>query len=209
MAGALDDRFGFRAPFIFGIIVTALELIGRLLIIERSAAERMDASFTTLVGRNGSSRGLAYGSVEAEKREERPTVTEVTPQTAAEGSAGEVTETPTRVPSRTPTATDAQADAHEDPVHLSIPGLLLKLLKSPRALSAVFLTLSFGYACRARFLRRSETDLLYSIMISSLEPVVPLYLQSVYGLDVSKIGLIYIAAVVPSFICTPLVFFHP
>lgn len=38
-------------------------------------------------------------------------------------------------------------------------------------------------------------------MISSVEPVLPLYLQSKYGLDVSKVGLVYIAAVVPSFIC--------
>lgn len=38
-------------------------------------------------------------------------------------------------------------------------------------------------------------------MISSMEPVLPLYLQSTFGLDVSKIGLVYIAAVVPSFIC--------
>ncbi len=39
-------------------------------------------------------------------------------------------------------------------------------------------------------------------MISSMEPVLPLYLQSTFGLDVSKIGLVYIAAVVPSFVCT-------
>ncbi|KAL1952322.1 hypothetical protein VTO73DRAFT_1471 [Trametes versicolor] len=188
VAGALDDRFGFRAPFIFGIIVTAAELVGRLLIIERSAAERVDASFTKLVGRNGSARGVTYGSADAEKREEQPTVTELVPTQEAQsgGDVAEISEAPTRVPSRTPTVARSQTQVNEDPVHLSIPGLLLKLLKSPRALSAVFLTLSFG------------------IMISSMEPVLPLYLQSTFGLDVSKIGLVYIAAVVPSFISSPL-----
>ncbi len=40
-----------------------------------------------------------------------------------------------------------------------------------------------------------------SIIITSQEPALPLYLQSTYNFDVSKIGLVYIAAVVPSFIC--------
>ncbi len=107
----------------------------------------MDASFTKLVGRNDSSRGVTYGSADAEKREEQPTVTElVSTQVAPEGTIEEISEAPTRVPSRTPTVARSQTQVNEDPVHLSIPGLLLKLLKSPRALSAVFLTLSFGYA---------------------------------------------------------------
>lgn len=61
------------------------------------------------------------------------------------GDVAEISEAPTRVSSRTPTVARSQTQVNEDPVHLSIPGLLLKLLKSPRALSAVFLTLSFGY----------------------------------------------------------------
>lgn len=107
----------------------------------------MDASFTKLVGRNRSARGVTYGSADAEKREEQPTVTEVSTQEAqTEGNSAETSEALTRVPSRTPTVARSPTQANEDPVHLSIPGLLLKLLKSPRALSAVFLTLSFGYA---------------------------------------------------------------
>jgi DHA1 family solute carrier family 18 vesicular amine transporter 1/2 len=38
VGGALYGAFGFRAPFIFGIIITFLDLIGRLLIIERKDA---------------------------------------------------------------------------------------------------------------------------------------------------------------------------
>ncbi|KAJ8473714.1 hypothetical protein ONZ51_g7690 [Trametes cubensis] len=171
VAGALDKRFGFRGPFIFGIIVTAIELIGRLLIIERKEAIRWDASFTNLVGRNDPSKErVAYGAVQGEKRPEE-------------------TETPTRVPSHTQARAETERqpkDEPAEPAQLSIPRLLFKLVRSPRALSAVFLTLSYG------------------IMISSLEPVLPLYLQSTYGFDVSKVGLIYIAAVVPSFISSPL-----
>ena len=35
ISGVLYERFGFRAPFIFAIIVTAFDLVFRLLVIER------------------------------------------------------------------------------------------------------------------------------------------------------------------------------
>ena len=44
-------------------------------------------------------------------------------------------------------------------------------------------------------------DAAFSILVTTQEPVLPLYLEATYGLDTSKIGLVYIAAVVPSFIC--------
>jgi MFS family permease len=40
IGGALYSRFGFRGPFICGIIVSLVDLIGRLLIIERKDALR-------------------------------------------------------------------------------------------------------------------------------------------------------------------------
>lgn len=38
IGGVLYDHFGFRAPFIFGIIFTAFDFVGRLLVIERKDA---------------------------------------------------------------------------------------------------------------------------------------------------------------------------
>ncbi|KAL5534540.1 hypothetical protein ACEPAG_1003 [Sanghuangporus baumii] len=40
VGGALYDRFGFRSPFIFGIIVTGFDFLGRLLVVERKEALR-------------------------------------------------------------------------------------------------------------------------------------------------------------------------
>lgn len=40
IGGALYSHFGFRGPFICGIIVSLIDLIGRLLIIERKDALR-------------------------------------------------------------------------------------------------------------------------------------------------------------------------
>ena len=38
VGGALYNTFGFRGPFIFAIIVTMIDFVGRLLIIERKDA---------------------------------------------------------------------------------------------------------------------------------------------------------------------------
>ena len=38
IGGALYSRLGFRAPFVFTIIITLVDLIGRLLLIERKDA---------------------------------------------------------------------------------------------------------------------------------------------------------------------------
>ena len=38
IGGALYDRFGFRAPFIFGMAVVVLDFVGRLLFIEKRDA---------------------------------------------------------------------------------------------------------------------------------------------------------------------------
>ena len=40
VGGALFNRFGFRGPCIFGVIITMVDLVGRLLIIERKDAIR-------------------------------------------------------------------------------------------------------------------------------------------------------------------------
>ena len=135
VAGALDDRFGFRGPFIFGVIITAVEFIGRLLIIERKEAIAWDASLTGLVQDNKRSRDRAYGATAAtdvEKHEEPPA------DTTARPTGEESTAAPT--PALEPSANEAHQ--HQQ---LSIVRLLLTLLKSPRAMAPVFLTFIYGF----------------------------------------------------------------
>ncbi|KAI8983350.1 MFS general substrate transporter [Trametes punicea] len=183
VAGGLDKRFGFHGPFIFGIIVTVIELIGRLLIIERKEAARWDTSSTSLVGQDESSREKTYGSVRGEMQEEQPNRGQE--HSVAHENGEGTAEVPIGVPFRAPTANEAQQHKKEEEPVISIPQLLLKLARSSRALSAIFVTLSYG------------------VMIISLEPVLPLYLQATFGFDASKVGLVYIAAVVPSFVSSP------
>ncbi|EJF58463.1 MFS general substrate transporter [Dichomitus squalens LYAD-421 SS1] len=181
VAGALDNRFGFRGPFIFGVIVTSIEFIWRLLIIERKDAVQWDASLGSLVESSNAARErvVAYGATtEARKSEER--TSEVPTQTVSENGAV-VAEAASRVCAALPAATDVEFQAQ-----LSILGLLLTLIKSSRAMAPVLLTLAYG------------------VVMTSQEPALPLYLHSAYSFGVSKVGLIYIAAVVPSFISSPL-----
>lgn len=137
VAGALDEQFGFRGPFIFGVIITAVEFICRLLIIERPEAARWDGSLQALVENKRTSRGRAYGATtDVEKREQPP----------AE---------PPAQPTNQETAPTFDAPRTNEPVasaapHLSILGLLLRLLKSPRAMAPVCLSLIYGYVVVSR-----------------------------------------------------------
>ncbi|EMD41423.1 hypothetical protein CERSUDRAFT_128182, partial [Gelatoporia subvermispora B] len=63
---------------------------------------------------------------------------------------------------------------------ISLWAVVVKLLTSSRAVT-VFVNV-----------------LLYGVMYTSAEPAIPLHLQSVWGLDSAKVGLIYVAAVVPT-----------
>ncbi|KAJ7275547.1 major facilitator superfamily domain-containing protein [Mycena haematopus] len=135
IGGALYSRFGYRGPFICGIIVTVFDLIGRLLIIERKDALRWNID-----------------------------------------------------PAAAPTADDEEKTAEALPPaqRLSLAGVIIKLFTLPRAVVAI--TVIF----------------LYGIVYSAQEPTLPLHLQDVWGLNSSKVGLVYLAGVVPTFFSAPL-----
>ena len=141
VSGALDERFGFRGPFIFGVIITGIEFICRLLIIERHEAIKWDGALRGLVENKKPSRGGAYGATDgnAEKNEAR--VTQVsTPSRPVDEEAVVQDASSERAPSRAPTVTGETQPAPR----LSILGLLLTLLKSSRAMAPSFLTLVYG-----------------------------------------------------------------
>ncbi|KZV61838.1 MFS general substrate transporter [Peniophora sp. CONT] len=146
VGGALFSRFGFRGPCIFGVIVTMVDLVGRLLIIERKDAIRYGFDPALVLEKNDA-------------------------ETQAESSAVEEIHAPIN---------DAQ-----DRVALSPLAVIAKLGKSPRALAAFFVTLIWG------------------AVYAGQEPVITLHLQDLWGLNSSKVGLVFIAAVVPSLFSSP------
>ncbi|CAK5280048.1 unnamed protein product [Mycena citricolor] len=140
IGGAIYTRFGFRGPFIFGMGVAVLDLIGRILVIERKEALRW-----------------GYDPLAVQ-------------ETADEEKQGEPTATPDSGPVTAP----------------SLLQVITRLFKSSRA--AVIMVIC----------------VLYGIIYAAMEPTLPLHLQDIWGLNSSKVGLIYLGSAVPSLLSSPL-----
>ncbi|KAG2045226.1 major facilitator superfamily domain-containing protein [Suillus americanus] len=190
--GALYTRFGFRAPFIFGSICAVVDLLLRLLVIERSVAlkwgydpsepsavvikEAPDASSTPDIQLSSIPIAHVHGSTDPETNEvEEPTVPDK---------------------SRLPNARKLSIARRSiiDPALTQRPipllSVIFKLSQSPRALVA--LTMAF----------------VYGLVQSMQEPSLPLHLQSVWRFNPDRVGLAYLAAVVPALISSPLAGFY-
>lgn len=135
LGGILHETLGYRAPFILSLAMCTLDLLGRLLVIEKHKAQRwLDA---------------------ADKES-------------------------------TDTEDAAPTDRAGERSQLSILKVIITLCRSKRAFTAFLNTFISG------------------ITFTILEPTLPLRLQDVYGFTSLKVGLIYLAAVVPSVISTVL-----
>jgi hypothetical protein len=82
---------------------------------------------------------------------------------------------------------------------LSLHVVVIRLMKSSRALMALSLSLVWG-CCE--FISSAHPLLTGNrLAYSCQETTLPLHLQAVWNLDSSKVGLIMLAAVVPTIIC--------
>lgn len=116
LGGVLYNRFGFRGPGICAIIFTAVDLIGRLLIIERKDA-------------------LKYGMDPAQ---EHSAEAEATVELAVNA------ETAKENDSSLPVSQGSDlGELHKAPV-LNLMGVITRLARSPRALTVMFCTVIYG-----------------------------------------------------------------
>ncbi|OBZ78937.1 putative MFS-type transporter C18.02 [Grifola frondosa] len=178
VAGALYEVFGIRGPFIFGIIVTAMDLVGRLLVVERKDALQW--------GVDPAAQYTKVASAEAELAEK----TVVPPPTSADHTPEKASTDPD------PSDSQVQQELRNDPIAVhevitakpraSFQAVIITMLRSPRALAVFMCTLING------------------VVITTVEPTLPLHLQRVWNFNASKVGLIYIAAVVPTIFSSPL-----
>ena len=121
LGGVLYNRFGFRGPGICAIIVTAVDLIGRLLIIERKDAVKYGVDPAQEPG------------VEVEATVELALSSEKAKKDGSSALAVQESD---------------PAESHTPPI-LSLTGVIKKLAKSPRALTVMFCTVIYGSVCRA------------------------------------------------------------
>ncbi|KJA29368.1 hypothetical protein HYPSUDRAFT_513930 [Hypholoma sublateritium FD-334 SS-4] len=181
VGGALYDRFGYRRPFIFSIAATVLDLIGRLIIIERKdamrwgidpAALKEDITISPL---SVNSIGvIEVGDAQTEKGDANVPAKEDFIQCRTVAS-------PVALSSPDPEATLPPQN-----IHLTLVDVIVLFGKSLRTLVACFLVF------------------VDSLTYSSEEPSIPVHLQNVWGLDSTTVGLIFIGTAVAAFICSPL-----
>ncbi|KAK0494218.1 major facilitator superfamily domain-containing protein [Armillaria luteobubalina] len=141
VGGGLYTRFGFRGPFIFGIIAAFLDLAFRFLIIEGKSASKLRTD----------------------------TIEKPDNEIAMETNDNSLT-----------------SDTEVENKKVSFVQVLRLLLRSHRALVAAFLTFVYG------------------IVYSTQEPVISSHLNSVWGLNSSKVGLVLLASVIPTLFASPL-----
>jgi MFS family permease len=190
VAGALYQRWGFRAPFIFGIIVTGFDLLARLFIIERHEAMKWDADpmaaivsdskdpEVALPGVVPSGRGGRFTSLEPQSAAWVPS--DHLPTAESEGS----TEAEFDEKRREGNLREGQSQEIKQSRATLLPHVvLLKLMKSSRATVCILLTLIWGLGWIAQ------------------ETTVVLHMNRVWGLDSHQAGIAFIAAIVPTVFC--------
>ena len=172
IGGALYARFGFRGPFIFGLGVTVLDLLGRLLIIERKDVLSWEAEVTT----------VASASIQIKNEDEHST------------PEAELVHGSHRLPRGMANGMPAST-----PRSLSLLFVMCKLSRSSRALAIFVVTFTYGYgpfnSFECRFWSFSR------MVIVGAEPSIVLHLQSVWSMDSRKVGLVFLGAIFPAMLC--------
>ena len=128
VGGVLYNRFGFRAPFILGILITALDLIGRVLIIEpthsqdRGIRGRRSMNITD---QDDMQLGVPKAAAHLPAQDHSPPSLQCT---AVEANR------------------DIEVNSQTSPSRpsLSLIGAVWKLLRSPRAIATLMSTLVYG-----------------------------------------------------------------
>lgn len=157
IGGLLYGQLGYRAPFIFGMICTAIDLIGRLIVLEK-------------------------GDVEQWRLAELAAQTQEVPGTSHEEHKAEKNATGPQEHASQPVESLVSG---EEP-RLSEMQVLKRLLMSFRPV--VVLLLSF----------------VWGLYFTALEPTLPLRAQDVWHLNTTKVGILFLAATIPSLVSGPI-----
>lgn len=148
--GTLYARFGFRAPFIFGEICTAVDLLLRLLIVERDVAIRWGYDPSTCRDINFVADLQAASSPNFSSDAIGPSTSRFTPvqpsleQITAPADSEQNPSTPDPcVPSSNHLTVSEMSLVHKPP--LPLLSVIRLLGQSPRAVVALTMSLIYGY----------------------------------------------------------------
>ncbi|KAL0069388.1 hypothetical protein AAF712_003411 [Marasmius tenuissimus] len=203
VGGALYQRFGFRGTCIFGVAAAVADLLVRLVVIERADAikwgfdpqedDRADRHVADTreegregdVERNGdadTANDAAPASPSSTKKEDTSAKTPVHPPGLSKCQPESIVTEVQTPKSEGSTFTTAEQKQN----NVSFVSVLKQLCSTPKAWTPVLCVLVDG------------------IIMTALEPPLPVHMNEVWGFNSTKVGLIFIAAVVPSFISNAL-----
>ncbi|TFY55923.1 hypothetical protein EVJ58_g7944 [Rhodofomes roseus] len=190
VGGALYDRWGYRAPFIFTIIFTLLDLPARLLVHEKPPADSLDTEAAATAtsqsepdpekaGNVGSPISpISPASMFSESTEKVSSVRKVLGADAGAEAAVAVAISASEMP-----AAPVQTKERKE---LSLLQVMHKLLTSTRTLVVLFSTFTGSFA------------------FAALDVTLPLRVQALWNLNSTKVGLVYLASLVPTLVSSPL-----
>ena len=191
VAGVLYKRWGFRAPFIFGITITCIDFLARLLLIERHEAMRWGVDpMAITTGGNEEDPEVVPEVTAGVERAEQPSVPEPQPaaqentndSTICEGEGGINAQVEKKA-----MGGDQIEKQLQEPKKSRVTALphiaLLKLMKSPRAGVCIILTFCWGLGWAGQ------------------EAALVLHMENLWGLNPRQAGIAFIAAVVPTILC--------
>ncbi|KAF9030385.1 major facilitator superfamily domain-containing protein [Rhodocollybia butyracea] len=171
----LYTRFGFRGPCIFGIIFAFCDLLSRFFLIDRKSALRYGRDPAALPGSQQISEASTNGEPMQELQE---------PKT-----------TPTNSDNSDTTRVDVK-NGHENESKTQ--------RKEEKAPSPSLLFVIVQFTKSSRGIVGTILPCVYGALIMSIEPTIPLHLQSAFGFDSTKVGLVFLAAIGPTFAAGPL-----
>ncbi|WWC92718.1 uncharacterized protein L201_007677 [Kwoniella dendrophila CBS 6074] len=193
IGGALYQHVGWHAPFIFCIIVLAVDLIMRLFVIEQKDLRKWEEQ------NHDSTQTESKTSEQEEKRvksAEIPTNQLDNPDDPSpkpvnsseieqENSESSQSGTGNQVSSDTSITSDSEKK--EEVVELSGWKVITTMVKSGRGMTGFWVTF------------------LYGLIIGLFEPSLTLRVQEVWHKNSDFVGLIYLAAAAPTFISGPII----
>ncbi|KAI5475475.1 MFS multidrug transporter [Pseudohyphozyma bogoriensis] len=159
VGGVLYERMGYRAPFVFALCLLFVDLVLRMVLIEKHVALKWVRS------------GVDVPGFEAPGY--------VAPTSPAAPSIPLDSNAP-------PSKAQKKEEEENKPVPSQLSALL-SMMVNPRAMTAFVLTLFYGI-----------------VLGGTLDTALTLWLEHQYGLNSLGAGLVFLGAVVPSFVASPL-----
>ncbi|KAF9061013.1 major facilitator superfamily domain-containing protein [Rhodocollybia butyracea] len=180
--GILYARFGFRGPCIFGIITAFCDLLSRFFLIDRKSALKYGRDPAAPPGNHEISEANTTGSPMPMRELQGQTTTPLVEPTNSDSSDTTQVDVDNGFGNKGKT----QKEKEERAPSPSLIFVIVQFTKSSRGIVGTILPCVYG------------------ALIMSIEPTLPLHLQASFGFDSTKVGLVFLAAMGPTFISGPL-----